>query len=224
MKRIIIVIIFGYCFGMLLLFVRKLFQISNDAFLKYYLIFAGIVLVGVEIFNILYNRYYLKKIKTVTQLLKAGRVEEYIKELELMRCYVKGGLNKIITINLSDTYCKLEQYDKAIELLESLSNVKLYSVYKLVHRINLCICYFHQKQTDCAIKLYENSQRIFNPYRNSKLYGGNIVILDIFAAISIKDYVRASELLQTAQSTWNDPCFLNEYRYLEESIHQSQAE
>lgn len=136
----------------------------------------------------------------------------------------KGDRRPFYMLKLADAYYKLEQYDKAIELLESLSNVKLYSVYKLVHRINLCICYFYQKQTDCAIKLYENSQRIFNPYRNSKLYGGNIVILDIFAAISIKDYVRASELLQTAQSTWNDPCFLNEYRYLEESIYQSQAE
>ena len=71
--------------------------------------------------------------------------------------------------------------------------------------------------------LYESSQGVFNPYRNNKLYGGNIAVLDIFAAIGMKDYARAAELLQTAKSTWDESRFLDDYRYLEENIDQSKS-
>ena len=129
----------------------------------------------------------------------------------------------MLTINLSAGYCRLGQYDKAAELLEHLSNVKLSGVLKLVHCINLCYCYFYLKQTDRAMALYESSQGVFNPYRNNKLYGGNIAVLDIFAAIGMKDYARAAELLQTAKSTWDESRFLDDYRYLEENIDQSKC-
>ena len=106
--------------------------------------------------------------------------------------------------------------------MESISDVKLSGDLELVHRLNLCLCYFYQKQTGRAMALYESSQRILNPYRSSKLYGGNIAVLDIYAAIGHKDYARAAKLLQTARSTWDNPRFLDDYCYLEENIHQTQ--
>lgn len=225
MKRIFKIIIIGFCWGSLFLLAKIIFQISDNALWQYYLILSGIVLVGTVVFNLFYNFYYQKKMKAALQLYKAGRTEEYIAEVESMRCRAKGRFaNNLLTINLSVGYCELKQYDKATELLESLSNVKLPGVFKLIHRINLCLCYFYQKQTDHAMTLYEDSQKIFDPYRNGKLYGGNIAILDIYAAISVKDYTRAAKLLRTAQSTWNDPHFLDDYRYLEENLHQRQIE
>lgn len=207
------------------LFVKIVFQIHDDVFWQYYLILSGIVLVGFTTFNIFYNLHYLKKMKAALPLYKAGRTEDYIAEVESLRCRAKGRFaNNMLTINLSAGYCKLEQYDKAAELLESLSNVKLSGEYQLVYCINLCLCYFYQKQTDRAIALYESSQRIFNPYRNSKSHGGSIAVLDIFAAIGVKDYVRAAKLLQEARSRWDDTRFLDDYRYLEEIIHQPRAE
>ena len=161
--------------------------------------------------------------QAAAHLLESNRAEEYITEVESMRRLAKGRFaNCMLTINLSAGYCKLKQYDKAAELLESVSNVKLSGDIELVHRLNLCLCYFYQKQTGRAMTLYESSQRIFNPYRNSKLYGGNIAVLDIYAAIGHKDYARAAKLLQTARSTWDNPRFLDDYRYLEENIHQPQ--
>lgn len=201
------------------LFVKIVFQIHDNVFWQYYLILSGIVLVGFTTFNIFYNLHYLKKMKAALPLYKAGRTEDYIAEVESLRCRAKGRFaNNMLTINLSAGYCKIEQYDKAAELLESLSNVKLSGEYKLVYCINLCLCYFYQKQTDRAIALYESSQRVFNPYRNSKSHGGNIAVLDIFAAIGMKDYVRAAKLLQEARSRWDDTRFLDDYRYLEEII------
>lgn len=151
------------------------------------------MLVGAATFNIIYNRFYLKKMKAAVQLLEANCAEEYITKVESMRHHAKGRFAKsMLTINLSAGY--------------------------------LCLCYFYQKQTDRALTLYESSQRIFNSYRNSKLYGGNIAVLDIYAAIGVKDYARAANLLQTARSTWNDPHFIDDYHYLEENIHQLQAD
>lgn len=211
--------------GLPSLFVKIVFQFSDDIFWKYYLLGGGIVLVGSAAFNFCYNRYYLKKMKAAAQLLKANRIEEYITKVESMRHRAKGRFTKsMLTINLSAGYSKLKQYDKATELLESISSMKLPGDFKLVHRLNLCLCYFYQEQTELAMTLYKSSQRIFNPYRNSKRYGGNIAVLDIYAAIGAKDYARAANLLQTARGTWNDPRFIDDYCHLEENIHQSQAE
>lgn len=225
MKRIITIIIVGGCWGLLLLFVKNVFQISDDTFWQFYLIFGGVVIVGLPAFNLLYNLHYQKKMMAAAQLLEAGRAEEYITEVESLRRRAKGRFaNNMLTINLSAGYSRLKQYDKAAELLESLSHEKLPGVFGVVYHINLCVCYFYQNQTDQALTLYESSQRVFHPYRNNKLYGGNIAILDIFAAIGHKEYARAAELLKTAQSTWDEPHFLEDYRYLEEKIQQSLGE
>lgn len=225
MKRIVKIIMIGFCLGVLLLFIKIVFQIPNSVFWQYYLIFSGIVLVGLPAFNVFYNRHYLKQMNAAVQLYKAGHTEEYIAEVESLRRRAKGRFaNNMLTINLSAGYCKLKQYGKAAELLESLSHVKLSGEYQLVHRINLCLCYFYQKQTDRAVTLYESSQSVFSRYRNSRLHGGSIAVLDIFAATGIKDYVRAAELLQAARSTWDDARFAEDFCYLEEIIHQPQAE
>ena len=225
MKRFIKILIGGICWGLMFLFLKIVFQISDNVLWQYYLIFSGIMLVGMAAFNLSYNRRYLEKMKTAAQLLDVNRVEEYITEVESMLRRAKGRFaNSMLTINLSAGYAKLKQYDKAVELLESVSNVKLSGDFKLVYHLNLCLCYFYQKQTDRAMALYESSQKVFKQYKNNKLYGGNIAILDIYAAIGNKDYSRAAKLLQTARNTWDDPRFLDDYCYLEERIHQTQAD
>lgn len=69
--------------------------------------------------------------------------------------------------------------------------------------------------------LCESSQSIFHNYRNSKSYGGNIAVLDIYAAIGRRDYARAEEMLQKAKTTWNDDRFSDDYAELENIIHSS---
>lgn len=224
MKRFIKILIGGICWGLMFLFLKIMFQIPDNALWQYYLILSGILLVGMTAFNLSYNRRYLEKMKAAAQLLDVNQVDEYITEVESMLRRAKGRFaNSMLTINLSAGYAKLKQYDKAVELLESMSNVKLSGDFKLVHPLNLCLCYFYQKQTDRAMALYESSQKVFQQYRNSK-YGGNIAILDIYAAIGNEDYSRAAKLLQTARNTWDDPRFLDDYCYLEERIQQTQAD
>ncbi|WP_320983336.1 hypothetical protein, partial [Enterocloster bolteae] len=157
MKRMGKIIIAGLCLGLPLLFVKIVFQIPDDLFWKYYLICGGIAVVGTAAFNLLYNRRYLKKMQAAVHLLESNRAEEYVTEVESMRRLAKGRFaNCMLTINLSAGYCKLKQYDKAAELLESISDVKLSGDLELVHRLNLCLCYFYQKQTGRAMTLYES--------------------------------------------------------------------
>ena len=147
MKRMGKIIMAGLCLGLPLLFVKIVFHIPDDVFWKYYLICGGIAVVGTTAFNILYNRRYLKKMQAAAHLLESNRAEEYITEVESMRRLAKGRFaNCMLTINLSAGYCKLKQYDKAAELLESVSNVKLSGDIELVHRLNLCLCYFYQNK------------------------------------------------------------------------------
>lgn len=219
-------IIIGVCLGSLFLLGKIVFQISDDAIWNYYLAFAGVVfacsviaLVGSIGFNLIYNLRYQKKMNAAIQLLHAGRAEEYIAEIKPMLSRAKGRFAvSLLTINLSAGYINLKQYDKASELLERLSNTKLPDGFKVVHRINLCLCYFYQKQTERALALYEDSQALFRSYRNGKPYGGNIAILDIHAAIGMGDYARAAELFQTAKTTWKDPQFQDDYHYFEEIL------
>lgn len=47
--------------------------------------------------------------KAALPLYKAGRTEDYIAEVESLRCRAKGRFaNNMLTINLSAGYCKLE--------------------------------------------------------------------------------------------------------------------
>lgn len=102
MKRIVKIIIVGFCLGLPLLFVKKVFLIPDNVFWQYYLICGITALIGTTAFNIFYNHRYLKKMKAAAQLLEDNRAEEYIAEVESMRRRAKGRFaNSMLTINLS---------------------------------------------------------------------------------------------------------------------------
>ena len=75
MKRIIYIIIAGFCWGMMFLFAKIVFQIPDGAIWQYYLILSAILLIGMAAFNIFYNLRYLKKMNAIAPLLDAGRPE-----------------------------------------------------------------------------------------------------------------------------------------------------
>ena len=64
-------------------------------------------------------------------------------------------------------------------------------------------CYFYTSQNGKALSLYNESEKIFDSYRKSAAYGGNIAVLDMLCAIARKDYTAAKKLLEHARSTWD---------------------
>lgn len=226
MKRILKVVALGVCIGLLLGVFKGAFQIDDDVFNRWYWITAAAVVLGAVLINVLYNTFYQQKMKKLIPLLEAKRPQEYVARVEQLLETAKGqSLRKILTMNLTAGYIDLKQFDKAIELLEGISDKKLVgSAVKTVYRLNLCTCYFQSGRGEQALALYNDSQAIFEPQRNGRLYGGDIAILDMLAAIQREQYSQAEELLDQARQTWSDPRFQEAFQEVEDTLTEIKKE
>lgn len=219
MKHIWKVIGIGVVLGIALLLVQKALHIPEEIFMRYYWLLGVAVVAAAVLFNHFYHRSFLKKMKTAAILLEQGKPQEYIQAVEALRQKAKGRyLQNLFTLNLSAGYCDLKEYKKAIELLKSLENARLYQDLKLVYHINLCICYFYDGQSEKALALYENSQKLFRSPLAAKLYSGNIAVLDVFALMEQGEYGRAKELLATTREVCSNSRLQVDFAYLEEKL------
>lgn len=225
MKRVLKIFALGAGVGILLLIVQQALHIPKDTFLHYYWIFGAVVIVGAIVFNRLYIFAYEKKMTAAAALLESGHTSEYLAAVETLRQNTKGRyLNNAFTVNLSAGYCDLHEYTKAIELLEGVPGLRLCGVLKMVRQLNLCACYFYDRQTEKALALYQESLGIFQLFRNRAPYGGNIAVLDVFAAIESGDLDRADALLKAACETWNSPRLQDDYHALGERIQHERGQ
>ena len=145
MKRFWTVTAIGVCLGIFLLLVKNIFQIPDGSFVRYYFAFALIIIVGAFLFNLVYIFVFQKKLSKAVKLFDAGEIDRYMEALEHLRRSAKGKyLNHLYAINLSAGYCEWKQYDRAIALLEPLSATRFSNrMVKMVHHLNLCMCYFY---------------------------------------------------------------------------------
>lgn len=206
MKRILKIIFIGIILGIFLVMIQNIFQIDEDTFLHIYWIFAVVFVVGAVCINVFYNLFYQQKMRKIAALLDAGKLNEYITEIEKLLQNAKGkNLRNILKLNLSAGYIEAKQYDIAINILEELSSQHLSgSTIQMVHRLNLCMSYFYTAQYEKAMKLYQESQKIFHSHRNSKVYGGNVIVVDILAEIQNEQFESAKKLLNTARKSWKN--------------------
>lgn len=206
--------------------IQVILQIDKDVFMTGYWVAALIFLTGVLLVNMLYNISYQRRMKQIAPLLEAGKPQEYIAGVEQLLETAKGqNLRKILTMNLAAGYIDLKQFNKAIELLEGISDKKLAgTAVKTVYRLNLCTCYFNTDQGEKALKLYNDSQKIFEAQRGGKLYGVNIAVVDMLAAIQNRRYDQAEQLLDQARRTWDDPRFLEAFQEIERTLTEIKKE
>ncbi len=226
MKKTWKIILFGVLFGLFLGVLKGVFQVKDDVFNRWYWAIAVAVVLGAVLVNVLYNISYQRKMKTLIPLLEAGKPQEYVTGVERLLETAKGqNLRKILTMNLAAGYIDLKQFDKAIELLEGISDKKFVgTAAKTVYRLNLCTCYFQTAQGEKALALYHDSQEVFEPQRGGKLYGGNIAILDMLAAIQGKEYDRAEALLDRARQTWSDTRFQAAFQEVANTLSEIEKE
>lgn len=226
MKRVLKIVAIGVCIGLVLGVLKGVFQIDDDVFNHWYWIMAIAVVLGAVLVNVLYNISYQRRMKKLIPLLEAKRPQEYVAGVERLLETAKGeNLKKILKMNLAAGYIDLKEFDRAIELLEGISDKGLVgSAVKTVYRLNLCTCYFQSGRGEQALKLYHDSQKVFEPQRNGKLYGGNIAILDMLAAIQSKEYVRAEQLLDEARQTWSDPRFQEAFQEIKDTLTEIKKE
>ncbi len=222
LKRILRILVLGICLGLFLGFLRSKLQIESGVFMTWYWITAGVILIGLVLFNTVYIGRYVKKMQEAAVLLEAGEPKAYIKAVEKLRGQARGRfLKNLFQLNLSAGYCDLKQYAKAISILEPLSPAHLRGDMRVVHRLNLCICYFYSGQASKAMQLYEASEAVFLPYRDRQPYGGNLAVLDMLAALERKEYAAAGTMLAEAREKWDSPRLAEDYAYIEECLEEA---
>lgn len=226
MKQALKIIAFGVCLGLILVFIQITFQIEKNAFIRGYWIIAPAIVIGAVLFNVIYNISYQRKMRRIAALLDAGEQKEYIAEVEKLLQTAKGeSLRNILKLNLAAGYIDIKQYDTAINMLEELADKRLSgSAPKMIRRLNLCMSYFYAAQYDKATKLYDESQRFFEPYRSSAAYGASIAVVDVLAAVRNEEYDRANQLLDKAKESWKNPRFQNAFQELSAFIIEQRNE
>ena len=226
MKRIWKIIAIGVCAGLLLGVLKGALHIDEDVFMRWYWAGAAVVILGAVLVNVIYNICYQKRMKKLVPLLEAQKPREYIAGVEQLLKTAKGqSLRNILTMNLSAGYIDLKEFSKAIELLEGISDRRLVgTAVKTVCRLNLCTCYFQTGQGEKALALYRDSQSIFEAQRKGGLYGGNIAIVDILAAVQKQEYSQAEQLLDRARRTWDAPRFQEAFQEIEQVLTEIKKE
>ena len=222
MKHFLKVLAAGVCIGIVLAVFKEALDIDGTLFWRWYLIAAAVIIVGAMVFNILYARYYGKKMQELVPLLENGQPAAYLAGLEdLLKSAKTRGLRDMLRLNLSAGYCELDRYEEAVAVLESLKFGGS-RVPETVRRINLCVCLFRTGQAAEAMELYRASEKWFTPCRGKEPYGGNIAVLDIHTAMAEGRYKEASAMLDHARKTWDKPRLRKYYGQLEQLMRDNE--
>ena len=84
--------------------------------------------------------------------------------------------------------------------------------------------YFEIHSMKNAITIYNENQELFQQYRHHKIYGGNIAILDIIAAIINEQYNQAEELLDTAKKMYDDARLQKSFQEILDILNKAKIE
>lgn len=221
MKRILKIFIIGVCIGIVALLIQKFFHIDEDVFMRGYYIVAIVIIIGAVLFNILYNRYYFKKVRDLSEQLLEEKPQAYIEGIQTLLKTAKGRyLQNTLRLNLTAGYMEQKRFEEAIQILEGLSNKQRKgAVVNVVYCINLFICCFETNQYEKATALYQANAQLLQKFRGGKSYGANIAILDIQTAIIKKDYEEAEDLLEKAKQTYDTPQFQKAFQEISAKLN-----
>ena len=226
MKRIMKIFIIGVCIDIVALLIQKSFHIDEDVFMRGYYIAAIVIVIGAVLFNILYNRYYFKKVRVLSEQLLEVKPQAYIEGMQALLKTAKGRyLQNTLRLNLTAGYMEQKRFKEAVEILEGLSEKQRKgAVVNVVYCINLFICYFETNQYEKATALYQANVQLFQKFRGGKSYGANIAILDTLMTIMKKDYQEAEDLLEKAKQIYDAPPFQKAFQEISGKLEAIKGE
>ena len=178
-RRILKVLGIGVLIGVTLGVVSTVFEWSDATLWTVFAVGALLVLTG----HIAYTLTYTKRNQEALKLLEAQKTEEYLQVMEKYYQQVKTReLKNLFRLNMTAGYCELKQYPEAEAILEELADARLYGMQEMVRRLNLCFCYFQRGETEKALQLNAESEKLFNRFRKNPAYATNFIFLDIHVA------------------------------------------
>ena len=222
-KSIKICIALGILFGLILLFIKLWFQLSDEETMRIY-IYSSIALIIISvIINLSYNLFYGRRINALTPLLGEAKYDEYLEKITAIRDKVKSKhLRAIAELNRTAALTGKKEYATAVEILRELEpRVKKLPNVEMVRRLNLCLNYFYLKDYKEAETLYKDSEALFRKYKENAFYKKNFTILDLFMDLCCygkKEGV--AERIQEARRMYPEKQLQEDFEYLEELLEE----
>ena len=211
----------GVALGISLGFITSVLDIDRDVFMKYYIVAAILIVLGVFLYNLLYIRKHNQEMNQAINLLNEGKTEEYMVRVSELERKVKGkALKNLMRLNLTAGYCDLKEYEKALEILETLRKEKLKGDVELVWRLNTCLCYFYTGRRKEAMQLYNESKALFSSSKKKGLHVPNIAILDMLAMIEDGRKKEARQYLEFAREKWPQMRLEEDYRMIDALLNK----
>ena len=222
-KSIKIWITLGILFGLILLFIKLRFQLSEEETMRIY-IYSSIALIIISvIINLSYNLFYGRKINALTPLLAEAKYDEYLEKITAIRDKVKSKhLRAIAELNRTAALTGKKEYGSAVEILKELEQrVKKMPQVEMVRRLNLCLNYFYLKEYKEAETLYQDSEVLFGKYKEQEFYKKNFTILDLFMDLCCYGKKEgAAERIQEARKMYSENQLQEDFDYLEELLKE----
>ena len=222
-KSIKICISLGILFGLILLFIKLRFQLSEEETMRIYIYSSMAVLLTSVIINISYNLFYGRKINALTPLLGEAKYDEYLEKITAIRNKVKSKhLRAIADLNRTAALTGKKEYGTAVEILKELEpRVKKMTQVEMVRRLNLCLNYFYLKDYKEAETLYKDSEALFGKYKETEAYKKNFIILDLFMDLCCNGKKEGmAERIQEARKLCPEKQFQEDFDYLEELLKE----
>ena len=217
-KSMKICITLGILFGLILLFIKLRFQLSDEETMRIYIYLSIALIIISVIINLSYNFFYGKKINDLTPLLGEAKYDEYLEKITAIRDKVKSKhLRAIAELNRTAALTGEKEYATAVEILKELEpRVKKLPNVEMVRRLNLCLNYFYLKDYKEAETLYKDSEALFGKYKENAFYKKNFTILDLFMDLCCygkKEGV--AERIQEARRMYPEKQLQEDFEYLE---------
>ena len=222
-KSMKICITLGILFGLILLFIKLRFQLSDEETIRIY-IYSSIALIIISvIINLSYNLFYGRRINALTPLLGEAKYEEYLDKITAIRDKVKSKhLRAIAELNRTAALTGKKEYGAAVEILKELEpGVKKIPHVEMVRRLNLCLNYFYLKEYKEAEALYKDSEALFRKYKENAFYKKNFTILDMFLDLCCYGKKEGmAERIQEARKLYPEKQLQEDFDYLEELLEE----
>ena len=217
-KSIKICFALGLLFGLILLFIKLRFQLSEEETMRIYIYLSIALIIISVIINLSYNIFYGRKINALTPLLAEAKYDEYLEKITAIRDKVKSKhLRAIAELNRTVALTGEKEYATAVEILKELEpRVKKLPNVEMVRRLNLCLNYFYLKDYKEAETLYKDSEALFRKYKENAFYKKNFTILDLFMDLCCygkKEGV--AERIQEARRMYPEKQLQEDFEYLE---------
>ena len=224
-KSMKICIALGILFGLILLFIKLRFQLSEEETMRIYIYLSIALIIISVIINLSYNLFYGRKMNALMPLLGEAKYDEYLDKITAIRDKVKSKhLRAIAELNRTAALTGKKEYATAVEILRELEpRVKKMPSVEMVRRLNLCLNYFYLKEYKEAEALYKDSEALFRKYKENAFYKKNFTILDMFLDLCCYGKKEGmAERIQEARRRYPEKQLQEDFEYLEGILEERQ--